>query len=115
MKVLIDIPEEEYEKCKFFADLIKGDVMIDSLGTALRIRIANGTPLPKTHGRLIDADACLEKAWQDFYRQEDEHEKNHKDYDIFRDRLYEQAGFECCQQAIASAPTIIEADKEAEK
>ena len=57
-------------------------------------------------GRLIDADICLHKAWQNFYKQEDEHEKNIDGYDIMRDQLYEQSGFECCQQTIVNAPTV---------
>ena len=58
-------------------------------------------------GRLIDADICLHEAWQNFYKQEDEHEKNiDDDYDILHDRFYEQSGFECCQQAIVNAPTV---------
>lgn len=56
--------------------------------------------------RLIDADICLNKAWQNFYKQEDEHEKNIDGYDIMRDQFYEQSGFECCQQAIVNAPTV---------
>lgn len=55
--------------------------------------------------RLIDADACLNEAWQNFYNQEDDHEKNIDGYDIMRDQFYEQSGFECCQQAIVNAPT----------
>lgn len=57
-------------------------------------------------GKLIDADICLEKAWQNFHKQEDEHEKNIDDYDILRDRFYEQSGFECCQQAIVNAQPV---------
>ena len=56
--------------------------------------------------RLIDADICLNKAWQNFYKQEDEHEKNIDGYDIVHDRFYEQSGFECCQQTIVEAPTV---------
>lgn len=61
--------------------------------------------------RLIDADACLIDAWQRFYKQEDKHEKEIDDYDILRDRFYEQSGFECCQQAIVDAPTVQVAEK----
>ena len=32
-------------------------------------------------GKLFDADMCLKNAWQNFYKQEDEHEKNIDDYD----------------------------------
>lgn len=57
-------------------------------------------------GRLVDADICLHKAWQNFYKQEEEHEKNIDGYDIMRDQFYEQSGFECCQQTIVNAPTV---------
>lgn len=57
-------------------------------------------------GRLIDADICLKKAWQNFYKQEEEHEKLYEDYDILRDRHFEQCGFECCQQTIVNTPTV---------
>ena len=47
--------------------------------------------------RLIDANSVLE----------DEHEKLYEDYDILRDRHFEQSGFECCQQTIVNASTIL--------
>ena len=56
--------------------------------------------------RLIDAEICLRKAWENFYKQEEEHQKNIKGYDIMRDQFYEQIGFECCQQTIVNAPTV---------
>jgi hypothetical protein len=55
---------------------------------------------------LIDADICLHKAWQNFYKQEDEDQKNIDGYDLMRDQFYEQRGFECCQQTIVDAPTV---------
>ena len=50
MKILIDIPEEYYE-------IIKHDVKVNHNDFKPYEIIANGTPLPKGHGRLIDADA----------------------------------------------------------
>jgi hypothetical protein len=47
MKLIIDIPEEDFERCKK-----RFQRRIDIMGDA----IANGIPLPKGHGRLIDAD-----------------------------------------------------------
>ncbi len=76
--LVIKISEEEYM-------LIKQKMQLDLGGVpseAERI-IANGTPLPKGHGRLIDADALIH--WHRF--------ESKSDYDI------------------ANAPTIIEADK----
>ncbi len=68
-------------------------------------------PLPEHYGRLIDADKTLTIAWHKFWKQEEEHEKTIEGYDILRDRFYEQAGFECCQQAIVNAEPIIPATK----
>ena len=50
--------------------------------------IRNGTPLPKGHGKLIDSDAL----WDAYHD---------NDYDFY--------------EALADAPTIIEADKESEE
>lgn len=46
MKLIIDIPEEAYKK------MINGDLPIYMAYKYVK----NGTPLPKGHGRLIDAD-----------------------------------------------------------
>jgi hypothetical protein len=46
MQVVIDIPETYYEYCKKLEDAIE-----------IQLAVKNGTPLPKRHGRLIDADA----------------------------------------------------------
>lgn len=73
--------------------------------------IKNGIPLPEGHGDLIDRDEILSVAWQNFYKHENEWEKKDKDY-IPVHRFYDQNGFECCQQTIVNATTIIEADKE---
>ena len=62
------------------------------------------------HGRLIDADKTLDRAWQDFYKHEDEQEKKDSSY-LPIHRLYDQSGFECCQQTIVNAPTVIEAEE----
>jgi hypothetical protein len=99
MQIVIDIPEETYEYWKNH-----------SYEYVLAEAIKNGTPLSKGHGRLIDADNTLAKAWANFYKHEDEWEKKDKNYLSFG-RLYGQNGFECCQQTIVNAPAIIEADR----
>ena len=55
MKILIDIPEEVYECCLPFkgAKIVSNDC---NYLPEMTYSIANGTPLPKGHGRLIDAD-----------------------------------------------------------
>ena len=47
MQILIDIPKEKYELYKRWKP---------SERSMLQEAVANGTPLPKGHGRLIDAD-----------------------------------------------------------
>lgn len=107
MKIVIDIPEEEYNNIEPFlnGETIKGGF---NLFKVLEI-IKKGTPLPKGHGRLIDADSTLATAWTNFYKHEDEWEKKDNNYLPFG-RMYDQNGFECCQQTIVNAPTIIEAE-----
>lgn len=104
MQIVIDIPEEEYNIIKKF----------NAPMTWAEHLIAAGTPLPKGHGRLIDADRTLKTAWTNFYKHEDEWEKKDNDY-LPIGRIYDQNGFECCQQTIVNAPTIIEADKAGEE
>lgn len=60
MKLVIDISEKDYNNIEPFlnGEPIKGGF---NLFKALEI-IANGTPLPKGHGRLIDADEIIEQA-----------------------------------------------------
>jgi hypothetical protein len=85
MKLIIDIPEEEVNECKRQVDMIKQEgFLIESLNTALKIHVANGTPLPKGHGRLVDVKEVIKIA--------------NKTKDL--------------HGAIWNAPTIIEADKE---
>ena len=52
MKIVIDIDEHYYE-------LLKHDVEQGNDYKPI-VLIANGTPLPKGHGRLIDADALIQ-------------------------------------------------------
>ena len=52
MKIVIDIPDKKYESLK----MMESDTIDWRLGVVEKA-IINGTPLPKGHGRLIDADA----------------------------------------------------------
>lgn len=55
MKIIIDIPEEIYRASQIL------DVKYeDTVQIPLEV-IAKGTPLPKGHGRLIDADDAISK------------------------------------------------------
>lgn len=51
MKIVIDIPEERYE-------FIKG---LDNTCYDIHTAIAQGIPLPKGHGDLIDRDVAYEE------------------------------------------------------
>lgn len=53
---------------------------------------------------------AVKKTWHNFYNHEDEMEKKDEDY-LPIHRLYEQNGFEICQQTIVNAKTVIESDK----
>lgn len=74
MQIVIDIPECFYEYCKAQEDAIE-----------IQLAVKKGTPLPKGHGRLIDADAMQK------YQ-----------IDTFGQRLL----------VIDTAPTIIDAESE---
>lgn len=51
MRIVIDIPEQAYNQLKEVGgvDWLDAENILDC--------VANGTPLPKGHGKLIDADA----------------------------------------------------------
>ena len=87
MKIVIDIDEKLYERIKYLEP--KADTMLDRLMRSVK----NGTPLPKGHGRLIDADAL----------------ESHDEYDGqgFTKSVY--------KDDIDSLPSIIKADKESEE
>ena len=86
MKLIIEIDEGDYKWIK------------NHVNTINEQRIANGTPLPKGHGRLIDADKTISKICGS----------------SCGCHLEECGHDEPCFSVtrIESAPTIIEADKE---
>lgn len=62
MQLLINIPEDYYNEAKIQVELLKQEgFLIESLNTALKIFVANGIPLPKGHGPLIDVNDLLEQ------------------------------------------------------
>lgn len=83
MQIVIDISKDDYRKVQ------DGRANVSMMQKAIR----NGTPLPKGHGRLIDADDLME--------------------------IYSQ--FEFCSdmgdamEILDHKPTIIEADTESEE
>ena len=85
MQILIDVPEEVYKKAKE-----THDVMCDSVWLGIKY----GTPLPKGHGRLIDADKL-----------------KHRYIASQGDTVDDKAWITAIRRSINEAPTIIEADK----
>ena len=85
MQIVIDIPEDYYKAIK--------EIPVEQ-STADMIIIRYGTPLPKGHGRLIDANRLRSI------------------YSINRANFNTVVGI---QKWIDDAPTIIEADKESEE
>ena len=83
MKIIVDIPDRQYEYLSKIANV--GE---EPLGYYERV-IMCGTPLPKGHGRLIDADELYDSL-------------------IFPNSLFGKA----FKEILDDAPTIIEADKE---
>ena len=60
MKLVIDIPKEEYDEI-----LSSEDCGLHTLTRA----VANGTPLPKGHGRLVDMSEVIVKLLQYYDRE----------------------------------------------
>ena len=87
MQIVIDIPEEEY-KCVQITGHIGNTTQVSNA-------IFTGTPLPKGHGRLIDADAFVKRYECDRGRQ------------IYVDNFIFDIEM--------NTPTIIETDKEVEE
>ena len=82
MRIVIDIPDEAYE-------MFKNKQVLDNIAESI---IANGTPLPKGHGRLIDISE-YEKNYFNVAIEYDDGDRTHSIY-------------------TSGIPTIIPADKE---
>ena len=85
MKIVIDIDEELYNRIRADSGVyVMDDILVENA-------IYEGTPLPKGHGRLIDADALFNDSELD----------------------YTIDGLGCVKWSdIRKAPTVVEADKE---
>ena len=96
MQIVINIDDEDYDDITLTGEnIINLGVLLD-----LREAVRNGTPLPKGHGRLIDADA-LEKKMCD------------REEELGDDRaLWESSAVSVALNMFA--PTIIEKDDEVE-
>lgn len=117
MKLIIDIDEElKSAVCNYSLFLTPTDKM--SLIDALLIdAIKNGTPLPKGHGRLIDADEFIKEKTKIFCENCDRR-RGMKDGKLTKHFVYDIGDAPCraCDTGdmidyVDDAPTIIEADK----
>lgn len=102
MKIVIDIPENTYN------DIIENGFIYDEDNEVVTHGIKNGTPLPKNHGRLIDAENVIPLALK-------KKTLVLKDTDLIDIRSREfviDYLFKDIKDYINNMPTIIEADKE---
>ena len=94
MQIVIDIPEEEYQNyLKMRPAYPKGVFCYIKA-------IQNGTPLPKGHGRLIDANELLKMT-----------ESYKSELGRLKADPFVKSGIETVESFIKEMPTIIEADK----
>ena len=104
MKIVIDIPEETIRK-------IKNELYCGIDDPDLYKAMEDGTPLPKSHGRLIDADA-LRKSFQESIDECHKWAENVDTGEMYA-RVSQALGtFVECSLRTKNAPTIIAADKE---
>ena len=102
MQVVIDIPEEVkevFDKAK--EDDLKGSYY--DYNSIIGKAIQNGTPLPKGHGRLIDARVFEATMYHQAFETDSDMQKWDSGCWI-RYKMFENE--------ICDAPTILEADKE---
>lgn len=100
VELLVKIPEEEYM-------LIKQKMQLDLGGVPSEAEklIANGTPLPKGHGRLIEAEKLESRMY---------HEAFETDSDLQKWDSGCWIRYKMFEQNIQKAETIIDADESEE-
>ena len=98
MQIVIDIPDEDYQR-------INSKEKIITLSCNITDVIKNGTPLPKGHGRLIDASKL--KVELECGIRAGNYEEGYEKYSHIND-------MDDCVDAVEYADTIIEADIESE-
>ena len=103
MKLVIDLPEELF-------NYITGEGFNDHLDRRfdfkIRMAVKDGRPMPKNHGRLIDADHFKDVALLHSWHGNDKNIVPYSDRKGYRLRDNEVL------TALVNAPTIIEADRE---
>lgn len=91
MKLVIEIDEERYSDVK--------NQVKNGIDNPLKVIIANGTPLPKGHGKIIDADKI---EWYGCMSEEYCPHKNTECKDCVR--------AECDKRQVDAITAIVEAD-----
>lgn len=104
MKIVIDIPDQMYQKIKETNMVISGRRSGKTFDYILFNAINTGTPLPKGHGRLIDADLIAKQYGLDDATKYGNKNAKQQDFSYSTMMMYEIADM------IDDAPTIIEAD-----
>lgn len=97
MQIVIDISDEIYNIVK------KRNLRFDEI-YEIEESIRNGTPLPKGHGRLIDADYLKDVILLHSYH------GNNKNIVPYSDRKGYRLRQREIDEGIVNAPTILEAD-----
>ena len=100
MQIVIDIPDDLYEGIERRDGALETEYVCDELMKA----IDNGTPLPKGHGRLIDADYLRDVILLHNFH------GNNKNIVPYADRRGYRLRQREVDESIINAPTIIEAD-----
>lgn len=100
MKLIIDIPENTYKL------IVRGEENRDFVYKSDLMRsILEGSPLPKNHGRLIDADYLKDMILLHNFH------GNNKNIVPYADRRGYRLRQREVDEAIINAPTIIEAER----
>ena len=102
MQIVIDIPNGIYDTIQAYEMISREQLAV------LQMHILNGTPLPKGHGRLIDADYLKDVILLHNFH------GNNKNIVPYTDRKGYRLRQKEVDESIINAPTIIEADKEYE-
>ena len=114
VEVVVRIPKDVYDIIQEVGRIISGRRSGKTIEFALWNGVKNGTVLPKGHGRLIDADAFIEKLKDASKRQK------YKEA-LIGDGLTVDDVFKAIIESLENiglaegdSPTVIEADKDGE-
>lgn len=111
MKIVIDIPETVYREFTAGTQSMKNDAIIANA-------VFDGQPLPKGHGRLIDADEYSRKMREQQNRVAEYRDHLAKEAGCYTEQYYRAdsslLGYIDARLTLDKIQTIIEADKEAE-